>query len=199
MDTNIDKIHRCDRCNKTLSCYTSLWRHKQIHLKKDNINKKNTGITCDTSSITRDTSKNIDKLNEIKYNCKYCNRIFNNRNNKWKHEKICKHNETMSELEKLKIENMKQQIEINKLKNININNGSINNGSINNGTINNNIIINQIGKEPINCLPLKDILKIVRDGNNGPITCIQKLNFNKNIPENHSFCTTTLEGKHYTN
>ena len=31
-----------------------------------------------------------------------------------------------------------------------------------------------------------------------PITCIKNLNFNKDIPENHSFCTTTLEGKHFT-
>ena len=31
-----------------------------------------------------------------------------------------------------------------------------------------------------------------------PITCIKKINFNKKYPENHSFCTTTLEGKHFT-
>ena len=36
------------------------------------------------------------------------------------------------------------------------------------------------------------------DGNNMPITCIKKVNFNKKIPSNHSFCTTTLEGKHFT-
>jgi hypothetical protein len=30
------------------------------------------------------------------------------------------------------------------------------------------------------------------------ITCIKKINFNKKYPENHSFCTTTLEGKHFT-
>ena len=39
---------------------------------------------------------------------------------------------------------------------------------------------------------------MIRDGNNYPITCIKKLNFNKNIPQNHSFCTTTLEGDHFT-
>jgi hypothetical protein len=47
-------------------------------------------------------------------------------------------------------------------------------------------------------LQLKDILKILSAGNNMPITCIKNLNFNKDIPENHSFCTTTLEGKHFT-
>ena len=105
--------------------------------------------------------------------CTFCDKTFSHYNNKWRHEKTCKNKD---------------------IKQINNNINNINNGTINNQ----NIIINQIGKEFINCLQIKDILKIIGDGNNGPITCIKKLNFNKDIPENHSFCTTTLEGKHFT-
>ncbi len=69
-----------------------------------------------------------------------------------------------------------------------------------NNTLNNqnNIIINQIGKEKFGCLDMKDIFKIANDKLNGPITCIKKLNFNKKLPENHSFCNTSLEGNYFT-
>jgi hypothetical protein len=85
----------------------------------------------------------------------------------------------------------------------NIQNNQTNNNTTNNiQQINNNnqkqIIINQIGKETISCLPMKDIFKILTSNSNMPITCIKKLNFNKDFPENHSFCTSTLEGKHFT-
>jgi len=106
MDTNIDKIHKCDRCNKILSCYTSLWRHKKLHLKKNYISDKHSGITCNNSNISNTSNitcnnLNINKISCKKYNCTFCSRIFNNRNNKWKHEKICK-NKTNNEIDNIK-------------------------------------------------------------------------------------------------
>jgi phage FluMu protein Com len=125
-------------------------------------------------------------------NCTFCNKILSRNDSKKRHEKICKKNNLISDpLIKLSENNILPQI-------VNINN-QINNNQINNYQINNNnIIINQLGKEPINSLTIQDIIKIVGSGNNCPVSCIKKLNFNKNFPENHLFCATTLEGKHFT-
>ena len=182
MNIHLDK-YSCKICNKNYSSASSLCNHnKKFHF----INK--TKPIIDQSShnqkpIIDQSSHNQKPIIIINTQCKYCNKIFSHYNNKWRHEKTCKN-----------IVNNNQIINNNQITQNNINN------NINNGTINNqkHIIINQIGKESINCLPMKDILKILGDGNNMPITCIKKLNFNKNIPENHSFCTTTLEGKHFT-
>jgi hypothetical protein len=124
--------------------------------------------------------------------CRFCEKIYDKKNSRWSHEQKCKNNKLVI-LENENRELKKQQNYNNQIVN---NNQHINNGIIN--THNNNIVINQIGRESIDCLPLQDILKILSDGNNIPITCIKKVNFNKNLPENHSFCTTTLEGKHFT-
>ena len=58
-------------------------------------------------------------------------------------------------------------------------------------------MINQIGKEPI-VFRAKDIKSIANDGMNGPITCVRQLNYNKKKPQNHSYCTTSLEGEYCT-
>jgi hypothetical protein len=141
------------------------------------------------------------KFDEKQYNCRFCNKIYTNKNSRWSHEQKCKNDKFIQ----LQEENnkLKQIIKVNDKKHNkqinNINNNLINN--INNGTIDTkhiNIVINQLGCEKIDSVPFNDILKILSTGNNMPITCIKNLNFNKNIPENHSFCTTTLEGKHFT-
>ena len=170
-------LYRCNKCNKEYSSYKSLWNHnKKFHLVQKQLYNEN--ITKNITNINENITKNIIK----KFNCKYCNKQFNYYQNNWDHEKnYCK---------------KKDILELNnKLIDTQIINNQIN-------TINNNnqkqIIINQIGKESINCLPIKDILKIIGDGYNMPISCIKKINFNKNLPENHSFCTTKLEGKHFT-
>jgi len=182
------KNYRCNLCNKDYASSGSLWCHNNKFHSDTNIANMS-GDIIKSSIDPKKCSNNVQKCSNnvqkcsIKKSlfCENCNKIFKNRSSKCMHKKKCT------------IEN---QIINNQIQNINNNN--INN--INNGTINNQkqIIINQIGKESISCLPMKDILKILGDGNNMPITCIKKLNFNKNIPENHSFCTTTLEGKHFT-
>ena len=177
-----DRLHRCNICNKEYSSYKSLWNHN------NKFHKDNTIICKIMSEDSLKMSEDSLKMSEIikNYNCRYCNKFYNNKNSRWSHEQNCKQINT-------KITNNTGTRNIN---------NDINNNNINMGTINNNnqkqIIINQIGTESINCLSVKEILKIIDDNNNMPITCIKKLNFNKNLPENHSFCTTTLEGKHFT-
>jgi len=80
---------------------------------------------------------------------------------------------------------------------INKNNGTIKN-TLNNTVNNNNnntYTINKIGCEPI-VFKTKDIKMIANDGMNGPITCARRLNFDKDKPENHSYCVTSLEGEY---
>jgi hypothetical protein len=172
--------YSCKLCNKTYASASSIWNH----------NNKFHNVPVNSATIQRQHNDNTTSIqNKSNYSCNLCNNKFTTRQAKNLHmKKYCKKKDII--------------IANNQTNNQIIQNNNIqNNNNINNGTINNNqkqIIINQIGREPFDSLPIKDILKIISEGNNMPITCIKKLNFNKNIPENHSFCTTTLEGKHFT-
>ncbi len=179
--------YRCNICNKNYSSYQSLWIHnKKFHSDEIQTCK---GSVKDQRKGTVKERKGKKKLNENTiYFCEYCNKSFSCRQSKYEHKKnVCKKDLIVAD----------NKIIIDPKQQININNQQINNGTINN-TNNTYITINQIGKESLDCLPINDILKILADGYNMPLTCIKKLNFNENIPENHSFCTTTLEGKHFT-
>ena len=189
---------------------------------KSNIGQQNSTIGQQNvqTDLTESTLDNeIITVNKT-YNCRLCNKIYYNKQARWSHEKRCKNKTTLvEENNKLKEENEKLKMQIIPLtqqhnshntKNIsNVNNGTsyINNGTSNvnntlNNTVNNNnnnntVTINKIGTEPI-VFKTKDIKKIANDGMNGPITCARQLNFNKNKPENHSYCVTSLEGEYCT-
>ena len=137
--------YKCNKCNKLYSSHSSLCNHnKKFH--KDTVVKNvvvcggKRGTIGGSIVVLCDSNKN-----EQKYLCKYCNKNFNDRSNKHKHEKICKNKTTVLEENKiLKEENIKIKKENNILK-INqivpLNTTNINNGIINknNGTINNTI------------------------------------------------------------
>ena len=164
--------YKCNICNKYYSSYQSLWIHNnKFHLDK----------VLKTSDKVLKTS---DKV--LNYNCRYCNNQYNNLKTRWSHEQKCKKNK--------EIINTNKQIINNNNNNIN----NTNNGIINNNNNQQNIVINQIGTELISSLPIKDVIQIITDGNNSTLTCIKKINFNKKLPQNHSFCTTTLAGDHFT-
>ena len=182
------KQYKCKTCNKYYSSKSSLCNHnKKFHYE----NKSNINI-IDRSSVI--TNNSIITNNLIK--CNYCDNIYKHKQSKWKHEQKCKNKINIIE-ENNKLKNKIVELESKTQVIQSINNQKINNGTINE-IVNKTIIINQLGYEPFSCLPIKDILQIANDGYNGPVTCIKKLNFNKKNPENHSFCTTTLEGKHFT-
>ena len=181
------KVHSCNICNKIYSSKSSLWNHNN---KFHNIN---------VSKSIPNVSKSIPKT----CICNFCNKQFSSPQNRWKHEtKVCKSKDIIVTNKDIIIKNediIELQNKIKDLENKIINNkiNNTNNGIINNNK-NNIIVINDIGKELINSLQLKDIIRVANDGLNGPITCIKKLNFNKNLPQNHSFCSTSLEGKYFT-
>jgi hypothetical protein len=174
-------------------------------------------VTCLPSNncLTTNNNSSIILNSQKKYTCKYCEKIYDIQQSRWKHEQTCKNKTTvLEENNKLKEENekLKMQLIQNSPSSItnntnngtnNTNNGTINNTLNNNKTLNNTVnnnnayTINQIGKEPI-VFRTKDIKLIANDGMNGPITCVRRLNFNKNKPQNHSYCTTSLEGEYCT-
>lgn len=164
------KIHICNICNKEYINYKSYWQHNK--------------------SFHSDKSEPKETVNKTLV-CKYCNKSFNFRQNKYQHEKICKKKNIQTEIilpPENKIESQTVNTTINNIQNIN-------NNTINNN-ITNNIIINEFGGESIDKLTIKDIKKLAKMNLNAFTYIIKLLNFDKNYPENHSFCTTSLEGNY---
>jgi hypothetical protein len=198
MEINVDNLPRlfsCQVCNKKLSSYKSLWRHtKNFHNE----------VVLDCTVNVLDCTGNVlaQKNKEcIKHNCKYCNKIYKSRQNKWDHEKICKTKidelaKSKEELRKIKDELKKTKFELTKTnKTINSNNNNCNNTTNNNNGVINNITINSFGKENLSILGPSEIKKLIKN-DNPLIDIIGLLNFNENFPENHSFCNTSLEGNY---
>ena len=209
------RIYNCILCKKEYASSGSLWFHNNkyhnIDVSKSIPNDKNdvSKSISNDSLLTTNNNLIIQNDNLSKYNCKYCNKFFSTKQNKWKHENnVCKNKtDILQENIKLKqeletIKNNNQIIPLNNSNhsyNTNTNNSNnTNNGNINNGVINannNTVTINKIGTEPI-VFRTKDIKMIANDGMNGPITCARKLNFSKNNPSNHSYCVTSLDGEY---
>jgi len=96
---------RCNICNKNYKDKSGIWYHnKKYHLgnksddntldntlydNNDNIVKNNT-LDNTLDNTLYDNKEIIEKNNDLKYKCKKCNKNFNNYQNRWKHEKICK-------------------------------------------------------------------------------------------------------------
>lgn len=162
-----EKKYNCEYCEKNFDTRSGLQKHTQIKHNKNNIKKSN----------------NI---------CKYCDKYFSDRKARWRHEKnICK----------LKLENSNNNNNNYNSNNVNSNNNlTANNHSnlvqnnIQNQTI--NITINKLGCEDISILTQDNIEEIINNGLDCAIKLIQLINFNKEHPENHNFCTTSLNNKY---
>ncbi len=223
MNLHLDK-YSCKICNKTYSSASSLWNHNskfhnntvsQSSHKLDN--KKNHNVVIEPTPpkivghdvvLPVSSSKNSNM-------CSYCKKIFQNRSNRWRHEKKCQSKKNILD------ENIKLKKEIEELKHkplldtlytlvqqppvpvnqqtlqqqITTNNTNSHNTTNNNNGIINNIIINAFGKETLDKLTPNEIKKLIKN-NNPLIDIIGLLNFNEKYPENHSFCNTSLEGNY---
>lgn len=187
--------YRCDICNKNYKTYQTLWKHnKQFH-------KIPTPIVAQSyPKSTPNISDDILKNTLAKHSCTYCKKIYSSRQNKWKHQQKCKYKNELITIDKKQFDELqnkisKLELQIKKSNN-KINNNIINNnnGTINNIT-NNNIVINEFGTEKICNFPVKELKKFIRN-DNYLYNIIEYINFNKDYVENHSFCTTSLEGKY---
>jgi len=108
----------CNICKKVYRSYKSLWNHnRKFHFKV-----KPECIPNVVLSIP-ERSPNVIQCNPITINmsviCKYCNKQFSSRQNKWKHEQKCKvihNNVTFNEKNNQEIEELKDTINNLKIK-----------------------------------------------------------------------------------
>lgn len=149
-----------------------------------NINYASKQSLCNHSQkFHKNNTCNNPSINGKKIICKYCHKNFSFNQNRWRHEKICKKN-------------------INIINNnvINNDNRHITNNITNDNRqiINNNIkfIINKNGTENLEDLTKEEIKQILLKNGEGITKFIELLNFNKELPQNHTFCTTNLKSKY---
>ena len=107
MNIHLDK-YSCKICNKNYASASSLCNHnkkfhKKIFVKSEDINKKsdNGPEKSDNGPEKSDNgpekSVKSPKESEFKciekqYNCRYCKKLYNNKNSRWSHEQKCKTN-----------------------------------------------------------------------------------------------------------
>ena len=219
MESKVDsngRSHYCKNCDKYYSSYKSLWKHnKNIHKgdipnNSNNILKSSNEILNNSNEVL--TNSNIIPLiveNNKEYNCRCCNKIFINIKTRWAHEQKCKKEKDKKdqlEIEKIKLEQLKQEATIIKeenkkaeieVKKINAEiklaklNGTITNShnttttnshntQINNGVINNTFY--KLGDIPFDTLSKKDRDEIFNSPNMIE-TSIKKLHLNPLRPE----------------
>jgi hypothetical protein len=170
------KQYCCLFCDKEYSSYMGLWKHKEKKHKKIEPEKNIKQIVTPNNKI-----------------CKYCNKEFSDYRNRWRHEtQYCKLNNTQNNTN-LEINNSGTGSQ-NKSANVNSTfNDNSNNTNIQNQTI--NITINEIGKEDVSDLSQDEMELVINNGLGCLITLIELLNFNKDRPQNHSFCTNNINNK----
>jgi len=186
--------YTCEKCNLFYVTYNGLWKH----------NKKHHGNVSMTN-----VSHSLPNMGDIemeikKFICKICKKTYNNRNSKYKHQKTC--SENINNIKQLEI---KFTNELDKLK-TEINNKVKKKTINNNYGIINNITINKIGSENLLEFTDNEISQIFNKELESVIIFIELLNFvdplriyiinSKSIverlPQNHSYCTTSLESKY---
>ena len=207
---------KCNICSKLYSSYKSLWNHNKKFHKNDvtgnvtNVTGNVTDVTGNvTENVTGNVTENVTGNTIIKLNiCKYCNKEFKNRQNKWEHQnKYCKKNKKdNNKIAKLEKENIKIKNTLNQLLKMckihpktlqKINNQLVNsNNSINNGTIN-NVNIVKFGTEDLNkILTQSEILKILNRKMCSLEESIKMIHFNDLRPEFKNIYITNLKDQY---
>jgi hypothetical protein len=169
----MSKIYKCEECNKTYTTYMGLWHHnKKIHI----------------TPMLEEQKKN---------SCRYCGKILSCKQSKWRHEKKCKEKQNIPINEKFK--QLEDKIKVLESKPSNANNSNTTNNMTNsNNTINNTIqyVINAPTASSLEHLTFEVQKEILDEGLNSLIKLIELNNFNKLVPENHSYCITAINDKH---
>jgi hypothetical protein len=159
--------YKCEHCDKLYSSYQSRW----IHVKKYHTNSGKSEVSQSKHKSKPESKPKVSIDNS--YHCRTCNKIFNHKQSRYRHELKCKLEENNNN--KICTEDLKK--EISELKDIiqkalkihpktlqKINN-QLNNNNINNGTINYNIV--QLGNENLeDILSSKEKMKILNKKGN---------------------------------
>ena len=186
--------HICTICNKLYSSKQSLCNHNTRFHKKYVM----TNVTTEMTNVTTLDDKIIEVAQSTqtyftKYQCKYCNKEFKLRQNKWTHEnKYCKIKKTITFTNKNKI------ISDDKIKLTIINNKTINN--TNNGTIN-NITINNYSNDNLEYISdafIKRMFNHLKYDKEHIITIprmIENIKFNSQHKENNNVKISNMRSK----
>jgi hypothetical protein len=128
-----------------------------------------------------------DIKQEKQHACKLCYKVFRTRQTKWSHEQKCK---TINEVPLAEqVKNLSAEVKELRAKPLT--------NIINNNTTNNiQYVIKPLGTESIEHLTTEKQREIMQKGLNSLTYLIQVNNFNKDKPENHSYCVTALNDKH---
>jgi hypothetical protein len=156
----------CEYVCNYCNCYYKTYKTRWEHIKKYHSTSKN-----DMSSFGIHFGIH-DVIIQPKNNCKYCDKLLSTRQNRWRHEKTC---------------NQKKELQPITNNITNINNIYDNRKLV-------NIFINGVGYENLKDIPYDDVKKILSNGGGKSILdYIKSVYFNKQLPENHSFCTTNIK------
>ena len=164
----MDENYYCNICNKKYKTYMGLWKHNKKNHKKD-----------------------AKKHELLTNNCKYCNLQLSSRQGRWRHEQTC------TELTNKPLQEQIHELS-NKINNITTNNITTNSNNNNSNNTTNNIqyIINSPITSSIDHLTFELQKDILDKGLNSLLYLIELVNFNKSVPENHSYCITAINDKH---
>ena len=189
--------YKCNICNKIYTSYQSLWNHNKKFHSDDN-------KLLSTNNKFLSTNINQISTNLKTYDCKYCNKSYNIIQSRWKHEQKCKDKNNLllnikaeTELEKVKLQVVKEEKEIlklklklensNKIDNITLKklnkkllerNNLIKNSTVNshnqiqNNIVNNNFRLIGFGKEEVVELLTNKEKKLIM---NAKYSCLEKL------------------------
>jgi hypothetical protein len=191
-----DCSYICNICNKKYASSNSLWNHnKKFH---------NTPVNTLVNNAVNTVNNMVNTVNSNNKSiqCENCTKIFKSKQAKYLHKKkycpIILNQENNQQIILNPENNIDNKIiTVNADTNIMSNSNNSNNiNNINNGSIVNNYTINQVGCENIDKLTYDDIKKIFRQHKNCLYHAIDFVNFNENIPENHNFYNSSLEGKY---
>jgi len=187
---------KCNICIKYYSSKSSLCNHnKKFHNESsDNILKSSDNLVKSSDNILKSSDNRT-------YNCRKCNKIFNNVKTRWSHEQKCKNKATnKDEINQLKniINELKAQVTMilrekgkihhKTLQKINNQLNNINNGSIINNTY---VKFGELDYERIlNSKQVKNIL-------NKQFKCleesIKQIHFNDQLPEYNNIFITNMK------
>lgn len=160
----------CKTCNKKYKNSSGLWKHNNMHHNEKNKKVVNDGLTC-----------------------KNCNLKFNSTTTRWRHEKICTNEQKQIDANDLAIIKNEVKDLHTKIDKISTKPNIVNN---NNYTQNNIVISCAPGFEPIAHLTNEQKKFIMNKGLSSLMYLIETTNFDKSVPENHSYCVTALNDKH---
>ena len=175
-------LNRKRSCQITLENVSIRACFQTVLHEENNFVSQNVSHSCEfVSQNVSNVSLNVSIKNQ---QCTFCNKKFNHRQSKFRHEKKCKNKDKkqFGEIEEKNkiIENLKTENEIlRKTKNTTIQNNTINN--------NNTVIINEFGKENLDYISKEYIHGLIREGPYGSIRkLIKYIHFNPDHKENHN-------------